>query len=191
RLRDDGAFAGGEVPDLTVLLDLVAVGTVADLVPLDASNRAMVAAGLRRLRAGRGCAGLQALVEVSGRRAEVLTAADIGFAIAPRLNAAGRLEDMALGIECLLCDEPARARELAGVLDGINAERRAVQAQMLGDAEAALAAVPAIAMSPRVAHCLFHDDWHPGVVGLVASKLKERLHRPVIAFAPAEPGSDM
>src|SRR5690606_4065392 len=122
RLRDDGAFAGGEVPDLTVLLDLVAVGTVADLVPLDASNRAMVAAGLRRLRAGRGCAGLQALIEVSGRRAEALTAADIGFAVAPRLNAAGRLEDMSLGIECLLSGQPHQARELAGHLPRNNAE---------------------------------------------------------------------
>ena len=187
RLREAGRLAG-DGPDLSTLLDLVAVGTVADLVPLDANNRALVSAGLRRLRAGRGCAGLQALVEVSRRRADVLSAADIGFAIGPRLNAAGRLEDMALGIECLLCDDPVRARELAGTLDAINAERRAVQAQMLGDAEAALAALPTVAMSPRVAHCLFYDDWHPGVVGLVASKLKERLHRPVIAFAPGEPG---
>jgi len=189
RLREAGRLAG-DGPDLSTLLDLVAVGTVADLVPLDANNRALVSAGLRRLRAGRGCAGLQALIEVSRRRAEVLTAADIGFAIAPRLNAAGRLEDMTLGIECLLCDDPARARELAGILDGINAERRAVQQQMLGDAEAALSALPDVTASPRAAHCLFHDDWHPGVVGLVASKLKERLHRPVIAFAPGEPGGD-
>ncbi|MDH7451730.1 single-stranded-DNA-specific exonuclease RecJ [Luteimonas composti] len=190
RLRDEGAFDGGAVPDLSVLLDLVAVGTVADLVPLDASNRALVAAGLRRLRAGRGCAGLQALIEVSGRRAETLTAADIGYAVAPRLNAAGRLEDMSLGIECLLSDDPRQARELAGRLHQINAERRGVQQLMVEDAEAALARLPSASGQPALAACLFDPDWHAGVVGLVASKMKERLHRPVIAFAPAEPGSE-
>ncbi len=190
RLRDEGAFDGGAVPDLSVLLDLVAVGTVADLVPLDASNRALVAAGLRRLRAGRGCAGLQALIEVSGRRAETLTAADIGYAVAPRLNAAGRLEHMSLGIECLLSDDPRQARELAGRLHQINAERRGVQQLMVEDAEAALARLPSASGQPALAACLFDPDWHAGVVGLVASKMKERLHRPVIAFAPAEPGSE-
>ena len=190
RLRDEGACDGGAVPDLSVLLDLVAVGTVADLVPLDASNRALVAAGLRRLRAGRGCAGLQALIEVSGRRAETLTAADIGYAVAPRLNAAGRLEDMSLGIECLLSDDPRQARELAGRLHQINAERRGVQQLMVEDAEAALARLPSASGQPALAACLFDPDWHAGVVGLVASKMKERLHRPVIAFAPAEPGSE-
>lgn len=187
-LRGAGALAAGE-PDLSTLLDLVAVGTVADLVPLDANNRTLVAAGLRRLRAGRGCAGLRALVEACGRDAARLTAADIGFAIGPRLNAAGRLEDMALGIECLLTDDPARARELAQRLDGINAERRAVQQAMTDDAEAALSRVlPGEAGAPQ-APCLFDPEWHPGVIGLVASKMKERLHRPVLAFAPAEPGS--
>ena len=190
-LRDAGALPA-DAADLSVLLDLVAVGTVADLVPLDANNRALVAAGLRRLRAGKGCAGLQALIEVSGRKAPLLSASDIGFAIAPRINAAGRLEDMALGIECLLTDDTARARELADLLHGINAERRGVQQVMVDDADAALAVLPAQAdgASP-VAVCLCHPDWHPGVVGLVASKVKERLHRPVVAFAPAEPGSDL
>lgn len=178
-------------PDLASLLDLVAVGTVADLVPLDTNNRALVSAGLRRIRAGQGCAGLQALIQVSRRRADSLSAADIGFAIAPRLNAAGRLDDMALGIGCLLSDDIVQARELAAVLDGINAERRAVQQQMLASAESALAAVPAPDAASRDAHCLFDAQWHPGVIGLVASKLKERLHRPVIAFAPAGPGSDL
>ncbi|MDH5821435.1 single-stranded-DNA-specific exonuclease RecJ [Luteimonas sp. RD2P54] len=189
-LRGRGAFAGPG-PDLAALLDLVAVGTVADLVPLDANNRALVAAGLRRLRAGRGCPGLSALIEVAGRHAARLTAADIGYALAPRLNAAGRLEDMAIGIECLLCDEPARARELARLLDGINAERRGVQQTMLDEAEAAIAGRVRIASGAGAAPalCLFDPDWHPGVIGLVASKLKERLHRPVVAFAPAEPGS--
>lgn len=191
RLRDAGVF-GGSGPDLSVLLDLVAVGTVADLVPLDANNRALVAAGLRRLRAGQGNAGLHALIEVARRDAARLGAADIGFAIAPRINASGRLEDMALGIECLLCDDAPRARELAALLEGINSERRGVQQVMVDDAEAAIAAraLAQIDASPAAALCLFDDSWHPGVVGLVASKMKERLHRPVIAFAPSEPGSD-
>ncbi|MCD9026887.1 single-stranded-DNA-specific exonuclease RecJ [Luteimonas sp. BDR2-5] len=188
RMREAGAFADHVVPDLTTLLDLVAVGTVADLVPLDANNRALVAAGLRRLRAGQGCAGLRALIEVSGREAARLSAADIGFAIGPRINAAGRLEDMAIGIACLLADDIGQARELAGLLHTINAERRAVQQAMLDDAEAALARRPAV--DPLHAGvCLFDADWHPGVVGLVASKMKDALHRPVVAFAPADPDS--
>lgn len=190
-MREAGLFDGNG-PDLSVLLDMVAVGTVADLVPLDANNRALVVAGLRRLRAGQGCAGLQALIEVSGRRHETLGPTDIGFAIAPRINAAGRLEDMGIGIECLLTDDPSQAREIARTLDAINAERRGLQQSMVDDAEAALSRLDGDARPvDGIAHCLFHEDWHPGVVGLVASKMKERLHRPVIAFAPAEPGSDM
>lgn len=195
RLRAEGRV-DGKGPDLAQLLDLVAVGTVSDLVPLDANNRALVAAGLRRLRAGQGCAGLMALIEVSGRRSEALAAADIGYALGPRLNAAGRLEDMALGIECLLCDEPARARELARQLDAINRERRNVQQAMLDEAEQALSARALGALgqgegmaATPAAVCAFDAGWHPGVVGLVASKLKERLHRPVVAFAPSEPGA--
>lgn len=189
-LRETGAF-DGDPPDLSVLLDLVAVGTVADPVPLDANNRILVAAGLRRLRAGHGCAGLRALIEVSRKQAAALTASDIGFSMAPRINAAGRLEDMALGIECLLCDDPRRARELAEILDGINAERRGVQQQMVGDAEAALAGLSFNIDSGRATVCLYREDWHPGVVGLVASKVKERVHRPAIAFAPSDAGSDL
>ena len=193
-LRASGAFSD-DGPDLSVLLDLVAVGTVADLVPLDANNRAMVGAGLRRLRAGRGCAGLRALIEVAQRNAATLTAADIGYAIGPRLNAAGRLEDMSLGIECLLTDNLTQAREIATMLNGINGERRAVQRQMTDEAEAVMARVALehaeMASGMPGAICLFDADWHPGVVGLVASKMKDRAHRPVIAFAPAEPGSAM
>lgn len=189
RLREQGAL-GEREPDLQVLLDLVAVGTVADLVPLDANNRALVGAGLRRLRAGQGCAGLRALIEVSQRDAGRLTASDIGYAIGPRLNAAGRLEDMSLGIECLLTDDLARARDIAATLNEINSERRAVQQQMTDDAERALARVTPLDGVVPSAVCLFDAEWHPGVVGLVASKMKERLHRPVIAFAPSEPGSD-
>ena len=188
-LREAGRFAG-DPPDLTVLLDLVAVGTVADLVALDANNRALVAAGLRRLRAGHGHAGLRALIEVSKRQAATLTATDIGYALAPRINAAGRLEDMTLGIECLLCDDDRRARELAEILDGINAERRGVQQMMVDDAESAIAGLSFDAVDGRATVVLHRDDWHPGVVGLVASKIKERVHRPTIAFAPSEPGSD-
>jgi single-stranded-DNA-specific exonuclease len=175
-------------PDLSSLLDLVAVGTVADLVPLDANNRALVAAGLRRLRAGQGCAGLRALVEVAGRDERALTATDIGFGLAPRINAAGRLDDMAVGIECLLSDDPSHARTLAAALHGINAERQGVQQQMVAEAEAAVSRLSLDGELPPVP-CLFDPQWHAGVVGLVASRIKEHLHRPVFAFAPVEPGS--
>ena len=189
-LRDAGAFAHGE-PDLSCLLDLVAVGTVADLVVLDYNNRLLVSAGLRRLRQGQCQPGLRALAEVAGKDLAQLTAGDIGFGLAPRLNAAGRLEDMAVGIECLLCDDPARARELAGVLDGINAERKQVQQQMVDSAEAWVDALPSPDGELPPVLCLHDERWHPGVVGLVASRLKDRMHRPVFAFAPAEPGSVM
>lgn len=180
-LRGQGAYAMTAEPDLTALLDLVALGTVADLVPLDANNRILVAAGLRRMRAGLAQPGISALIHVSGRDAAKLDAADLGFALGPRLNAAGRLEDMAIGIQCLICDDPAQARELASVLDSINRERREVQAQMLEDAQAL---VPDIDAGHQAAVCVYAEDWHPGVVGLVASKLKEKLYRPSIAFAP-------
>ena len=190
RLRDGGAFARGE-PDLSSLLDLVAVGTVADLVALDYNNRLLVSAGLRRIRQGQCQPGLRALAELAGKDLAQLTASDIGFGIAPRLNAAGRLEDMALGIECLLCDDPARARELAGVLDRINGERKDIQQQMVDAAEALVAAVPLDGDVLPPVLCLRDDAWHPGVVGLVASRLKDRMCRPVFAFAPSEPGSDV
>ncbi len=191
-LRAAGAFGAGNGPDLSTLLDLVAVGTVADLVVLDANNRALVSAGLRRLRAGQGCIGLNALIEASGRDARRLTATDIGYALGPRLNAAGRLEDMALGIALLLSEEPQQARAIAQTLEQINAERRAVQQAMTDDAEKAVARVVLDTQGRRpLTAVLFDAEWHPGVIGLVASKMKDRLHRPVIAFAPAEPGSTM
>jgi single-stranded-DNA-specific exonuclease len=190
-LRQAGKFDDGKGPDLSVLLDLVAVGTVADLVPLDANNRALVSAGLRRLRAGHACVGLKALIDASGRDPRRLSASDIGFGLGPRLNAAGRLEDMAMGIELLLTDDWSQAREIAAALEQINGERRAVQQMMTDDAELALSkAMPNPGDTLPVAACLFDPSWHPGVVGLVASKMKDRLHRAVIAFAPAEPGSD-
>lgn len=161
---------------------------LADLVPLDANNRALVAAGLRRLRAGQGCAGLRALIDVAARDPQTLTTSDIGFAIGPRINAAGRLEDMSLGIECLMSDDDSHARTIADMLNRINGERRVVQQQMVDEADAAVARLVLDGDAPSVL-CLYDHDWHPGVVGLVASKLKERLHRPVFAFAPIEPGS--
>lgn len=169
-------------PDLSALLDLVALGTVADLVPLDFNNRVLVEAGLRRIRSGRACAGIAALIECGKRSAATLCANDLGFAVGPRLNAAGRLEDMRLGVECLLTDDVALARRYAGELDAINHERRDLQASMVAEAEAMTAG---LRDTDAVGVALYEPSWHAGVVGLVASKLKERLHRPVIAFAPA------
>jgi len=177
----------GVQADLASLLDLVAVGTVADMVALDANNRALVGAGLRRLRAGQGSAGLRALIALTGRDEATLSTADIGFAIGPRINAAGRLEDMGIGIACLLSDDPAQAHQLAEVLQGINQERRGVQADMQHLAEVQLAMFQD--GPPPAAICLHDAAWHPGLVGLIASKVKERLHRPAIAFAPLQPGS--
>ena len=182
RLRVEGAFAQRREPNLSELLDLVALGTVADLVPLDANNRALVEAGLRRIRAGSACPGIAALFEVAARDARHATAADLGYSIGPRLNAAGRLEDMSLGVECLLCDEPARARELAGILHDINAQRRDLQASMVEDA---MTKLDGLASNDAIGVSLFDPTWHHGVVGLVATKVKERRHRPVVAFAPA------
>jgi len=179
RARDAGEDAASA--DLTTLLDLVAVGTVADMVKLDVANRALIGAGLRRLRKGQGCAGLQALIEVSGRDAERLTTADIGYAIAPRINAAGRLEDMRLGIECLLGDDADACRMQAEALDAINKERRQMQQTMVDQA----IQCPDVGDAAACIPCVSDEDWHPGVVGLVASRLKEKLQRPVFAFAPA------
>ncbi len=183
-LREAGEPAGNA--DLNVLLDWVAVGTVADMVPLDAVNRALVGAGLRRIRKGQGSAGIRALIDVAGRRAETLTSTDIGYAIGPRINAAGRLEDMTLGIACLLSEDAAHAATLARLLDDINQERRAVQAEMLEDAERLMPSLSLDEQQSLPVYCLYEPHWHPGVVGLVASKVKEKLHRPVIAFAPVE-----
>lgn len=188
-LRECGRFAPAE-PDLSRLLDLVAIGTVADLVPLDRNNRLLVAAGLRRIREGQCQPGVRALVEVSGRELGKIGASDIGFAIAPRLNAAGRLDDMRLGIECLLDGDAERAAGRATVLDRINAERRELQETMVDDAELLLRDVPQATGDVAAGIVLFDEAWHPGVVGLVASRIKERMHRPTVAFAPAEPGSD-
>ena len=187
RLRAKEWFAerGLKEPNLARLLDLVALGTVADVVPLDANNRILVAQGLARIRSGRAHAGVAALLEVAGRDYQRSTAADLGFAVAPRLNAAGRLADMALGIECLLSDDAQSAADMAATLDRLNHERRDIEARMR---DQAMAQVDALRFeSPEklpFGLCLFDSEWHPGVVGIVASRVKERLHRPVIAFAP-------
>jgi single-stranded-DNA-specific exonuclease len=185
--RERGAYAQAAEPDLTTLLDLVALGTVADLVALDFNNRVLVEAGIKRLRSGRGCAGIQALVEVSKRNIATLCASDLGFAVGPRLNAAGRLEDMRLGVECLLTDDPRLARHYADQLSAINQERRELQASMVAEADVLVATA---AHSSATGVALYEPSWHAGVVGLVASKLKERLHRPVFAFAPASEDDD-
>jgi single-stranded-DNA-specific exonuclease len=171
------------------LLDLVALGTVADVVPLDFNNRILVAQGLRRIRAGRCVPGLRALLEASGRRLEDIIGQDLGFQAGPRLNAAGRLEDMTLGIDCLLTDDASEARELAGRLAQLNSDRRELEARMQGEALVQVDALIATLEGALPAGlCLFDEGWHQGVIGLVASRVKERLHRPVIAFAPGDPG---
>jgi single-stranded-DNA-specific exonuclease len=187
-LRECGNAVTGAA-DLSSLLDLVAIGTVADLVPLDYNNRLLVAAGLRRMRGGQCQPGVRALVERAGRNLSQLDASDIGFAVAPRLNAAGRLEDMRRGIECLLSDDAAQANELAAALDRINGERRELQQSMLEDAESLLRKLPDEGVELPAALVLYDAAWHPGVVGLVASRIKDRMHRPTAAFAPAEEGS--
>jgi single-stranded-DNA-specific exonuclease len=184
RMREQGRFAANAEPDLSSLLDLVALGTVADLVPLDFNNRILVEAGMKRLRSGRGCAGITALIEASQRSIQGMCTSDLGYAVGPRLNAAGRLEDMRLGVECLLTDDPAQARHYAEMLSSINQERRDLQASMVAEAEVMVAAAANVD-TQAIGVTLFEPSWHAGVVGLVASKLKERLHRPVIAFAPA------
>jgi single-stranded-DNA-specific exonuclease len=182
-LRRRGHFGEAEQPRLDALLDLVALGTVADLVPLDRNNRILVAGGLERMRSGRMQPGVAALFRVAGREARQARAADLGFALGPRINAAGRLTDMTVGIECLSTDDPARALDLAQQLDQLNRERRAIESDMQLDASALLAEAD---VERRRTITLFREDWHQGVVGLVASRVKERWHRPTIAFARAD-----
>ncbi|MEP6885335.1 MAG: single-stranded-DNA-specific exonuclease RecJ [Gammaproteobacteria bacterium] len=172
------------------LLDLVALGTVADVVPLDRNNRILVAQGLRRIRAGRCVPGIRALLDSAGRDPERITAADLGFAVAPRLNAAGRLTDMTVGIACLLAEDPVEAQRLAGMLAKLNEERREIERRMQLEAlDITSAARFDDAGGEALGLCLYDENWHQGVVGLVAGRIKDRLHRPVIAFARAEDGS--
>lgn len=187
-LRSQGWFkeTGQPEPNLSVLLDLVALGTVADVVPLDKLNRTLVTLGLKRMRQGRACAGIQALLQVAGKTPGKLSAQDLGFAVAPRLNAAGRMEDMGLGIDALLSDDPSQALMAAQLLDDINLQRRSVEQTMQQQASEMLEQLQFTEAEPLMAYCLYRDDWHQGVVGLLASRVKERLNRPVIIFAPGE-----
>ena len=188
QLEAEGLMPAG-APRLARFLDLVALGTVADVVPLDANNRILVAQGLARIRAGLAVPGIRALLEIAGRDAATLTAGDLGFAVAPRLNAAGRLADMALGIRCLLTDDDAEARALATELDQLNSERRGIEARMQAQALAAVRVLRDPGSAERRAGiCLFDPAWHQGVVGLVASRVKEQLRRPVVAFAAVDAG---
>ncbi|CAG0989262.1 Single-stranded-DNA-specific exonuclease RecJ [Methylophilaceae bacterium] len=185
QLRARGAFEERPEPNLTELLDIVALGTVADLVRLDDNNRILVEQGLRRIRAGRACPGINALLRLSGRKAEKAIAQDLGFSVGPRLNAAGRLDDMSLGIECLLAENEADALRMAQQLHELNLARRAIETDMQ---ELATIALEDIEPEGRYTLSLYHPDWHQGVIGILASRIKERHHRPVIAFARAGDG---
>jgi single-stranded-DNA-specific exonuclease len=182
-MRDRGRFDQASQPRLGSLLDLVALGTVADLVRLDRNNRTLVAAGLENIRRGRIQPGIAALFQLAGRSASQARAEDLGFSIGPRINAAGRLTDMTVGIECLVCDDFDRAMELARCLDQLNRERRQIEAEMQVDA---LNEIDPAGFEERRSIVLFNERWHQGVVGLVASRIKERYHRPTIAFARAD-----
>ena len=185
-LRQRGRYTQENQPRLDSLLDLVALGTVADVVRLDANNRILVAQGLRRIRQGRMHAGVAALFRVAGREARQATPFDLGFALGPRLNAAGRLADMSLGIACLLSDDADQAQALAQQLDAINRERREIEAGMQDEA---LQALNALTPAARSTICMFDPGWHQGVIGILAGRLKDRFHRPTFTFAPAEDGS--
>ncbi len=189
RRLDEQKAVAASAPGAAQFLDLVALGTVADLVPLDANNRVLVSQGLRRIRSGRCVPGIAALLAIATREIEDVVASDLGFAVAPRLNAAGRIDDMSVGIRCLLADDPAEARLLAERLNDFNLERRAIEAKMQSDALNAVRRLrdPGPNALQRSGVCLFDESWHQGVVGLVASRVKDRLRRPVIAFALAGP----
>jgi single-stranded-DNA-specific exonuclease len=188
-LRDIDWFQQQRVePNLAVCLDLVAIGTVADLVPLDFHNRLLVNEGLRRMRAGHCCAGIQSLIEISNKQLTHVTSTDIGFAIAPKINAAGRLEDMTSGVQCLLADDQISADGFANQLNDINQLRKNIQQTMADEAQIQLAKLSEPELRANLGIVLFQKGWHEGIVGIVASKVKEKYHRPCIVFAEAEDG---
>ena len=188
-LRERGWFDNHPAVNLGNYLDLVALGTVADVVPLDRNNRILVEAGLRRIRAGRARAGILALLEVASRQRHTVVASDLGFAVGPRINAAGRLEDMSIGIECLLCDDPGEARVRANRLHQLNQDRRVIEQGMQDEALQILAKLPIKEQEDApVAMTLYQGDWHQGVIGILASRIKDRLHRPTIVFADGDEG---
>lgn len=185
-MRARGAFQDKKEPNLASLLDLVALGTVADVVKLDDNNRILVNQGLKRIRAGSGCAGIRALLKVARRNYAQTSTYDLGFILGPRLNAAGRLDDMTLGIECLITDDAATADRIARELDALNAQRREIESDMRDSAQAMLDTLNAENMPVQQAYsvCLFDRQWHQGVIGILASRIKEKYHRPTIIFAP-------
>ena len=189
RARRRERSVSGNPPNLAALLDLVALGTVADVVPLDHNNRILVEQGLRRIRAGRASPGVAALLRVAGRNLGRTVAADLGYAAGPRLNAAGRLTDMHRGIECLLSEREDEAMRIARELDALNAERREIEAGMQAQAAALLDEIDDTVSDAAVS--LFREDWHAGVVGILASRVKDRVHRPVAAFAPDADGEHL
>ncbi len=189
RRRDWFARSSIAEPNLADFLDLVALGTVADVVPLDHNNRVLVTQGLRRIRAGRCRPGIRALLEVAGRKLERVVSTDMGFAVGPRLNAAGRLDDMTLGIQCLLTDDEGLARDIAQQLDEMNRDRRAIEADMQRQAVSALESLHLEREGELPwGLCLYEPSWHQGVIGIVAGRIKDRFHRPTIAFADADSG---
>jgi single-stranded-DNA-specific exonuclease len=190
RLRESGWFEQRALamPNLAELLDLVALGTVADVVPLDANNRILVYQGLNRIRAGKCRPGIRALLEVANRDARQLAANDLGFALGPRLNAAGRLDDMSIGVALLLSDDIAQARMLANDLDALNLTRREIEQGMQVEALQLCDELERSSTALPYGLAMYHPEWHQGVVGILASRIKERFHRPVIAFAPAGEG---
>ncbi|MCE9633560.1 MAG: single-stranded-DNA-specific exonuclease RecJ [Methylophilales bacterium] len=184
-LRQRGLFDANPEPKLTDLLDIVSLGTVADLVKLDDNNRILVDQGLKRIRAGLACPGIQALLRIAGREPKRASTYDLGFVLGPRLNAAGRLEDMALGIECLLATDPKIAHEIALKLDQMNRNRREIEADMQ---DSALASLESIKVADGYSLCLHDPGWHQGVIGILASRLKEKYHRPTFVFATSNDG---
>ncbi|MEK1838255.1 single-stranded-DNA-specific exonuclease RecJ [Pseudomonas sp. NPDC089918] len=186
RLRSLGWYESKPQPNIGELLDLVALGSVADVVPLDANNRILVHQGLERIRAGRARPGIKAILEVAKRDHSRITSTDLGFILGPRLNAAGRLDDMSLGIECLLTEDTGAAREMAAQLDGMNQDRKSIEQGMQREALAQLKDLPVESMPFGL--CLFDPEWHQGVIGILASRMKERYFRPTIAFADAGDG---
>ncbi|EDV3804124.1 single-stranded-DNA-specific exonuclease RecJ [Salmonella enterica subsp. diarizonae] len=190
-LRDKGWFdeRGIVPPNLAELLDLVALGTVADVVPLDANNRILTWQGLSRIRAGKCRPGIKALLEISNRDPQQLAASDLGFALGPRLNAAGRLDDMSVGVALLLCDNLGEARVLASELDALNQTRKEIEQGMQAEALILCEKLERSSETLPGGLAMYHPEWHQGVVGILASRIKERFHRPVIAFAPAGDGT--
>ncbi len=188
RLREQSWFEQNQTPEpnLAQLLDYVALGTVADVVALDQINRILVHQGLLRIRSGHSHPGIDALIDVSGKKSGAIYASDLGFSVGPRLNAAGRMDDMSLGIQCLLTDDPVVAKKLAQQLDELNNERRVVEGEMKTEAMALLSEMKRLDERHTPAGvCLYDANWHQGVIGILASRIKDQLHRPVIAFAPA------